>query len=264
MSETEPFEEARAAPPDSRFLVDLEGYEGPLDVLLDLARDQKVDLTRLSILALADQYLEFIRAARHLRLELAADYLVMAAWLAYLKSRLLLPDLESEEGEPSGAEMAAALRFQMQRLQAMRDAGSKILALPQLGSEVFRRGAPEPLRVVTKTRYSASLYDLLRAYSRSRGPTRAKALRIAPQELYTVDAAIERLGRLLGETPGWRTLASFLPPDIRGGIYWRSTVAATFAAALEMCRRGQLRLRQDTPFGQIQVHQAKEKPVEVQ
>ena len=150
-------------------VLDLQGYEGPIDALLQLARDQKVDLTHISILALADQYLEFVRQARRLRLELAADYLVMAAWLAYLKSRLLIPEPDGDE-EPSGAQMAAALRFQLQRLQAMQNAGGQLMAGPHLGREVFPRGAPEPLRVVTQAKYQASLYDLLKAYAAIRRP----------------------------------------------------------------------------------------------
>src|SRR6266581_6563019 len=149
--------------PEDALLLDLDGYEGPIDVLLLLARDQKVDLRKISILDLADQYLAFIARARQLRLEIAADYLVMAAWLAYLKSRLLLPEPEGE-GEPTGVELAAALAFQLQRLQAMREAGARLMARPQLGREIFPRGAPERFRVITRPVYSATLYDLLKAY----------------------------------------------------------------------------------------------------
>ena len=172
MSNVVPFEED---PPrrdadgnPERLVVDLGGFEGPIDVLLQLARDQKVDITQLSILSLAEQYLEFVRAARRLRLELAADYLVMAAWLAYLKSRLLLPEQESQEEEPSGAEMAAALRFQLQRLQAMQDAGKKLMARPRLGQEVFARGEPMEIPVVDRPIYECSLYELLQAYARQK------------------------------------------------------------------------------------------------
>lgn len=252
MSEVLDFDER--APSGERaepeFRLDLEGYEGPIDVLLRLAREQKVDLTKISILALADQYLAFVGRARRLRLELAADYLVMAAWLAYLKSRLLLPE-PSEGEEPSGAEMAAALKFQLQRLQAMQDAGARLMALPRLGRDVFARGAPAPLRVVTTTTYEVSLYELLRAYGGVRRRTEVVSLRIDPSELFSVDEAIHRLGRLLGAVPEWRVLSSFLPPELRGGLIWRSALATTLAASLEMSRQGRLEIRQDGPFRPI-------------
>lgn len=252
MNDRTEFEEDGQVPrPSSEDLVlDLQGYEGPIDALLQLARDQKVDLTRISILALADQYLEFVRQARHLRLELAADYLVMAAWLAYLKSRLLIPEPEGDE-EPSGAQLAAALRFQLQRLQAMQKAGEQIMARPRLGREVFSRGAPEPLRVVSQASYQASLYDLLKAYARIRRPGDVTSLQIALPELYSVEDAMRRLRSLLGDAPGWRTLSSFLPPDLHGGLVWRSALASTFAASLEMCREGKLEIRQDGAYGPI-------------
>ncbi|RMD64019.1 MAG: segregation/condensation protein A [Alphaproteobacteria bacterium] len=243
------------------FVLDLEGYEGPIDVLLSLAREQKVDVTKISILALADQYLSFVSRARHLRLELAADYLVMAAWLAYLKSRLLLPAPAGDE-EPSGAEMAAALKFQLQRLQAMQDAGARLMALPRLGREVFARGEPAPLRVVATTTYDVSLYELLRAYGHIRRHDESRSLRIDPSDLYSPDDALARLNRLLGTTPGWQVLASFLPPDLRGGLMWRSAVAATLAASLEMTRQGRIELRQDGPFGPIYVRPARTQPSE--
>jgi len=236
---------------DARLVLDLEGYEGPIDALLGLAREQKVDLAKISILALADQYLLFVTRARRLRLELAADYLVMAAWLAYLKSRLLLPK-PTEDEEPSGTEMAAALKFQLQRLQAMREAGGRLMDLPRLGRDVFARGEPVPLRVVTTTRFECSLYELLAAYGamhrRTEGPG---ALRIDPSELYTVEDAIARLRRLLGAAPGWQSLHGFLPPALRGGLVWRSAIASTLSASLEMVRQGRVELRQDGPFRPI-------------
>jgi len=245
---------------EGAFLLDLEGYEGPIDALLQLAREQKVDLTRISILALADQYLDFISRARKLRLEMAADYLVMAAWLAYLKSRLLLPETGEEE-EPSGAEMAAALRFQLQRLEAMQDAGARLMGLPRLGREVFPRGEPAPLRVVSTTTYDVSLYDLLKAYGRARqSAANVTSLRIDPIELYSVDDALHRLQRLLGATPGWQTLISFLPPELRGGLMWRSAVAAMLSATLEMTRQGAIDVRQDGPFQPIFIRSAKQEP----
>jgi segregation and condensation protein A len=261
MNEVRPFEEDRreatANPED--FRLDLDGYEGPIDVLLQLAREQKVDLTRISILELAEQYLSFVRAARHLRLELAADYLVMAAWLAYLKSRLLLPE-EDDGEEPSGAEMAAALRFQLQRLEAIQEAGRRLMARAQLGRDFFARGAPEPLRIVTHVKYEAKLYDLLQAYARQSAKAEASDLRIPPTELYSVDDAIHRLRRLLGNVPGWRILSSFLPPELEGSLVWKSALASTFTASLELCREGALRIRQDGAFGPIYLASAKDTP----
>ncbi len=252
MSDPTPFEDdgPAAERPEGSLVLELEGYGGPIDVLLQLAREQKVDLTRISILALADQYLEFVRRARRLHLELAADYLVMAAWLAYLKSRLLLPEPEGED-EPSGAELAAALRYRLQRLEAMQRAGEGLLARPQLDRDVFARGAPEPLAVVTETTYRVSLYELLKAYGETRGRGRVSALHIAQSALYSVDDALHRLNSMLGETLGWRTLAAFLPADLRGGLVWRSALSSTFAASLEMCREGKLQIRQDGAFGPI-------------
>ncbi len=258
MSADEPFEESE--PPghsavegvdDGQFVLDLDGYEGPIDVLLALARDQKVDLTKLSILDLADQYLEFVARARRLRLELAADYLVMAAWLAYLKSKLLLPEPEGE-GEPTGAELAAALAYQLQRLEAMQAAGAKLMARPQLGREIFARGAPEPIRIVTKPVYSLTLYELLKAYgghvSRQQP---AHSLRILPMDLYSMDDALKRLNDMLGHNLDWTVLTSFLPPGYKDGLRRRSAIAATFAATLEMVRAGRAQLRQDGTFGPI-------------
>lgn len=240
-------------------VLDLEGFEGPIDVLLQLARDQKVDLTQISILQLAEQYLEFIREARRLRLELAADYLVMAAWLAYLKSRLLLPEPEGEE-EPSGAEMAAALAFQLQRLEAMQNAGQELMKLPQLGQGIFGRGAPERIPRTTTATYDVSLYDLLSAYGRVKGSEqRSHNLRVLSLNLYSVEDAVERLRALLGDMPGWRTLSTFLPADLRDSLMLRSAVATTFSASLEMVKAGKVQLRQDNAFGPIYLRRREEK-----
>lgn len=250
------------APEDEeRLVVDLEGYEGPIDVLLTLARDQKLDLTRISILALAEQYIAFIAQARRVRLEIAADYLVMAAWLAYLKSRLLLPTPAEDKAEPTAAEMAAALAFQLQRLQAMQDAGARLMARPLLGKDVFRRGAPEGLRVVATPVYTATLYELLRAYGDQRGRKQPSTLRIMPSELYSMEAALERLSSILGRMPDWTTLQSFIPPELRGGVVARSALAAMFSASLELVRSGRLQMRQDSSFGQIYIRKAPENPV---
>ncbi|HEV2545814.1 MAG TPA: ScpA family protein [Stellaceae bacterium] len=259
MTENEAFELPQAPPPSVELVVDLEGYEGPIDMLLTLAREQKVDLTKISILALADQYLAYISAARRLRLEIAADYLVMAAWLAYLKSRLLLPE-PAPADEPSGAELAAALTHQLQRLEAMQQAGVRLMARPQLGRDVFARGAPEGLPRVLRPIYDATLYDLLKAYGDQRQRKEAAVLHIAPPELFSMDDALHRLSRLLGRMPEWRTLMSFLPPGLRGGIVERSAVAATFAASLELVRAGKLQLRQDNVFGPIYLRSLPETP----
>jgi len=249
---------ATAALSDSQFMLDLDGYEGPIDVLLTLAREQKVDLTKISILDLADQYLAFVARARRLRLELAADYLVMAAWLAYLKSRLLLPEPETVDGEPTGAQMAAALAFQLQRLEAMRDVAGRLMALPQLGQEFFGRGAPEPIPVVRMPIYSVKLYDLLRAYGAIANRKQGGMLRILPTDIYSMDDALQRLSDMLGRSLDWQTLASLLPPDWSEGLRGRSAVAATFAATLEVVRSGIAEVRQDGTFGPIYV-----RPVQV-
>jgi segregation and condensation protein A len=238
-------------PAKDGLVLDLEGYEGPIDMLLQLARDQKVDITKISILALADQYLAFVREARRLRLELAADYLVMAAWLAYLKSRLLLPEPEADSDEPSGAEMAAALKFHLQRLQAMQEAGKQIMALPQLGRDRFARGAEERLPRQTTVVYDVSLYELLKAYGEIRQRAEAGGLRILSLNLYSVESALRRLEALIGSLPGWQTLASFLPADLRDDLTLRSALASTFAASLELCKSGKMDIRQDGTYGPI-------------
>ena len=248
------FEEDTREPiaPEDALLLDLDGYEGPIDVLLLLARDQKVDLRKISILDLADQYLAFIARARQLRLEIAADYLVMAAWLAYLKSRLLLPEPEGE-GEPTGAELAAALAFQLQRLQAMREAGQRLMSRPQLGRDIFSRGAPERFRIIARPIWTATLYELLKAYGSHAGRRHEGALHILPTDLYSMDDALKRLGGLIGKTLDWTSLASFLPEGLVDGLVRRSAIAATFSASLEMVRSGRARIRQDGNFGPIYI-----------
>ncbi len=276
MAEAEPdtpppeFEADAAGPAtaeEGALLLDLDVYEGPIDVLLTLARDQKVDLKQISILKLADQYLAFIEHARahaeRFRIEIAADYLVMAAWLAFLKSRLLLPaPPEVAAAEPSPAEMAAALSFQLRRLQAMQEAGTRLMARAQLGRDVFPRGFPEGLPVVAKPVYGAVLYDLLKAYGdfRNRQSRQAGVLEIAPTELYSMENALDRLSQMLGRVPDWATLQTFLPSGLTG-IVGRSALAATFAAGLELVRTGRLQLRQDRTFGPIYVRKAPDNPV---
>ncbi len=232
------------------FQVDVDGYEGPLDVLLTLARDQKVDLTQISILQLADQYLAFVAIARQQNLELAADYLVMAAWLAYLKSKLLLPDM-GDEDRPSGEEMAAVLAFQLRRLESVRDAGNNLLRLNQLGRDFFARGAPEAFTVTLRAVLDASLHDLMRAYGDMKRRQAPTSMSIEPVELYTVEGALERIRRMLGATPEWLDLSSFLPDDLSGPLMRRSAIASTFTASLELAREGKLNIRQDDVFGRI-------------
>jgi segregation and condensation protein A len=246
----------RPASDDGDLHLDLDGYEGPIDVLLNLARDQKVDLKKISILELADQYLDFIARARRLRLEIAADYLVMAAWLAYLKSRLLLPEPPAD-GEPSGAELASALAFQLQRLEAMQKAGKELMALPQFGRDFFQRGAPEPVQVVDKPVWQVTLYDLLKGYGTYPGRASQGLLQIQPINLFSMDDALHRIGEMLGQVLDWTTLQHFLPPGLQRGLQRRAAVAATFAASLEMARTGRIELRQDGLFAPIFMRRGK-------
>ncbi|WP_404426695.1 segregation and condensation protein A [Thalassospira australica] len=236
-----------------RLMLDLDGFEGPLDLLLELARDQKVDIIRISILELAEQYLTFINTARELRLELAADYLVMAAWLAYLKSRLLLPKQDSDEEELSAEEMAELLAFQLKRLQAMKAAGEKLLERPNLGRDFFGRGDPEEVRVTTASVYDASLYDLLKAYAQIMLTSESKTLEIEAFDLYAMDDAIRRLRDLFGRrvVPTWTKLLEFMPHGLGTPLKARSALAAHFVASLEMCRDGELEISQEQVFGPI-------------
>ncbi|MDR3498699.1 MAG: ScpA family protein [Parvibaculum sp.] len=245
---TDPFEEGppRGLPTsdDGAFLiVDLDGFEGPLDVLLTLARNQKVDLTRISILKLAEQYLDFINRAHRMELDLAADYLVMAAWLAYLKSRLLLPPPDVEEG-PSGAEMAARLAFQLQRLESMRNAARGIFARKQLGLHVFRRGAPEGVRVVKTSEYQGTLYELLKAYSDQR--LKGHETHWEPKRLpiLAIEVARKRLEQMLGMMFDWGRIDAYLPVEYMSGEMRRSALASTFSAALVLAKDGEVELRQ--------------------
>lgn len=246
---------SETAPPGA-FVVDIDGYEGPLDVLLSLARDQKVDLKQISVLQLANQYLAFVAEARRLDLELAAEYLVMAAWLAYLKSRLLLPEPPGAE-EPSGEAMAAALTFQLERLEAMREAGQHLMARDQLGQDFFPRGQPERFGGNTLTVVRVDLYELLKAYgAHLRRREGARPLRIEPHDLYSVEEALRRLRQNLGQAPNWESLWRYLPPGTleglrQGKLSARSALAATFAASLELARVGGVKLRQSKPFGPI-------------
>ncbi|HVO02465.1 MAG TPA: ScpA family protein [Candidatus Cybelea sp.] len=247
---------------DDELVLDLDGFEGPIDVLLTLARDQKVDLRKISILELADQYLAFIARARRLRLEIAADYLVMAAWLAYLKSRLLLPEPPAD-GEPSGAELAAALAFQLQRLEAMQQAGKALMALPQFGHDFFARGEPEPAKVIDVPVWDVTLFDLLKAYGTHPGRRREGLLRIAPLNLFSMDDALKRIGDMLGHMPDWTVLRSFLPDGMETPLQRRAALAATFAASLELARSGNIELRQEGVFGPIYLRRAAQRAADV-
>jgi segregation and condensation protein A len=236
---------------DAALVLDLDGYEGPIDLLLALARDQKVDLARISILELADQYLAFIARQSRLQLEVAADYLVMAAWLAYLKSRLLLPDPPEDETGPSAVELAEALAHRLRLLEAMQRAGAALMGRPLLGRDVFARGAPEGLDTVDQPVFELSLYELLKAYADSHVRQHGQVLTILPSAYQSLSDAMEHLARFVGQVPDWRELIAFLPEELGAGPLGRSALAATFAATLEMARAGSIELRQDRAFGPL-------------
>jgi segregation and condensation protein A len=247
------FEEGPAIAGADRLTLDLDGWEGPLDLLLTLARTQKVDLARISILALVDQYLAFIADARQLRLEIAADYLVMAAWLAYLKSCLLLP--KDPEAEPSPEELATRLQLRLQRLGAMREAGARLIARDRIGRDVFTRGAPEGLRIVRKSAWEADLYDLIAAYGAIRARAEPAVHVVARRPIMTLEAALARVERLLGHSCDWSELRSFLP-DTQDCGYRRSALASSFVATLELARKGKLQLDQADAFAPLYVRAA--------
>jgi segregation and condensation protein A len=239
--------------PGDQLRVDVGGFEGPLDLLLAMARTQKVDITKISVLALAQQYLDFISEARRLRLEIAADYLVMAAWLAFLKSKLLLPAEPSEEGEPTGEELAALLAFRLKRLDAMRDAAAKLMTRKRLGRDVFSRGLPEPIRVTRTNVYEANVYDLLKAYSQQRQRNATRTLHMEKRTVWSLKEARDELERLLGMACDWapldQLLAEFLvEPELR-----RTALASSFTATLEMTREGALEIRQAKSFAPLLV-----------
>lgn len=234
----------------------LEGFEGPLDLLVDLARSQKVDLAKISILALVEQYLAVIEGARRIRLELAADWLVMAAWLAWLKSRLLLP--ADALGAAEGEDAAAALAIRLRDLSAIRAAAAWLAEQPQLGQEVFPRGAPEDHTEIDRSRLALDLASLVRAYLTAvRRGTRSRRYQPRPLSLWTVQDALRRLGHLLGSLPDWSALEHFLPENLAGPTEHRAALASTLVAGLEMAREGALRLRQEHDFGPILVHRSR-------
>jgi segregation and condensation protein A len=233
-------------------VVDVEGFEGPLDLLLTLARQQKVDLAKISILALADQYLAFIEEARKLRLELAADYLVMAAWLAYLKSRLLLPEQSGPEGL-SAEDMANALAQRLRRLEAIRNVAEQLMHRPQLGREVFQRGAPEPIEEIKHPQWSATLYDLLSAYA-GRRQTKARAfVRMPKRTVWSLAEAREALERLIGMSMEWFALDHYLAEYLVEPSHRATVLASSFAATLELVREGHVEMNQHAAFSPLYV-----------
>jgi len=238
---------------DDTLRVDVEGFEGPLDLLLAMARTQKVDLAKISVLALAQQYLDFIAEARKLRLEIAADYLVMAAWLAFLKSKLLLPAEKDEEGEPSGEELAALLAFRLKRLHAMREASAQLMTRKRLGRDIFARGMPEPTRITRKSVYDANVYDLLKAYSQQRVRTATRTWQIKPRTVWSLKEARDELERLLGMNIGWAPLDALLAEFLVEPELRRTALASSFTATLEMTREGALELSQSKSFAPLLV-----------
>jgi segregation and condensation protein A len=258
MSEQNLFHEVTSQSVEERLaaealIVDVDGFEGPLDLLLSLSRTQKVDLRRISVLELARQYLTFVEHAKELRIELAADYLVMAAWLAYLKSRLLLPPDPSEEG-PSGAELAAHLAFQLERLQAMRDAAARLMGRDQMGRNFFARGQNEDIQRIRTVTYSANLLDLMQGYARIRTKDDFRPFVMDRDSVFTMEEALERMRALIGFTGDWTDMLSYLPDGWhKDPVKRRSATAATFAASLQLVKEGRLEIRQNEDFAPIQL-----------
>jgi len=256
MSEiAEPFDAFEAAiSPEEALMVAVDGFEGPLDLLLALARNQKVDIARISVLALADQYLLFVESARGRNLELSADYLVMAAWLAFLKSKLILPQPAGLDGEPTADEMAARLRWRLQRLEAMRQASTRLLGRDRLGRDVFARGMPEPVKVVKLRTHTDTLYDLLTAYATERvRKLGGKDYRPKHMPVLLIEEARERLERMLGRISDWSALTRLIPFEWSAGHRRRSALASTLLACLELARDVRVEIRQLRPFDEIYV-----------
>ena len=249
-----PFETGRPAiaeaADEAALVVDVGGYEGPLDLLLNLARQQKVDLTKISILALADQYLAFVEAARKIRLELAADYLVMAAWLAFLKSRLLLPEPPSEEG-PSAEEMATALANRLRRLEAIREAANRLMTRPQLQREIFMRGQPEAIAEIRHPKFTATLFDLLSAYAAQRQQRVLATVHLAKRTVWSLAEARASLERLVGIAEEWSCLDEYLTAYVLDPSQRATVFASSFAAALELVREGTMEVNQKAAFAPL-------------
>jgi len=248
----EEFEQLAVAQSDELNLT-LDGWEGPLDLLLSLARVQKVDLAQISILQLVEQYLTYLNEARALKLEIAADYLVMAAWLAYLKSCLLLP--KDPEADPSPEEIALRLQMRLQRLDAMREAGARLLGRDRVGRDVFQRGAPEGMRLVRKADWQVRDFDLFAAYGAVRARTQPAMHVVHPRAVMTLEEALDRVSRMIGAALDWTMLESFLP-STQDPQFRRSSLASSFLAALELARRGKLDIAQDEPFAPIKLRAA--------
>jgi segregation and condensation protein A len=241
------------APEPDQLTLELGSWEGPLDLLLALARNQKVDLRAISILALVEQYLAFIEGAKQLKLEIAADYLVMAAWLAYLKSCLLLP--REPHVEPSPEELALRLQLRLERLNAMREAGARLMARDRLGRDVFAKGTPEGLRVIRKSRWDAQIFDLIQAYGQIRARQAPVMHVVARRHVMTLEEAIARVSRLVGSFIDWTEIGRFLP-ESDDPVFRKSALASSFVAALELARQGKVALQQDAAFAPLMVRAA--------
>jgi segregation and condensation protein A len=248
-----PDDELPLAAEDPAFVPNIDGWEGPLDLLLTLARGQKVDLREISILALVEQYLTFIAEAKALKLEIAADYLVMAAWLAFLKSALLLP--KDPEADPDPAELALRLQLRLQRLDAMREAGARVMARDRIGRDVFTRGAPEGLIVVRKSAWEAGIYDLIAAYGAIRARTTPSFHVVSRRPVMSLEAAVARISALLGQRLDWTALEAFLP-DTDNEEYRRSALASSFLGLLELAKQGRVELAQTGAFAPLMVRGA--------
>ena len=253
MENADSFEAPVVHAPADTLTLDLDGWEGPLDLLLTLARGQKVDLAKISILALVEQYLAFIADAKKLKLEIAADYLEMAAWRAYLKSCLLLP--REEQADPSPEELAMRLQLRLQRLNAMRDAGARLMARDRVGRDVFLRGDPEGLRVVRKAAWQADLYDIIAAYGAIRARGEPAIHVIGRRPVMTLEEALLRVERLIGASMDWAAIESFLP-ETQDPAFRKSALASSFVATLELARQGKLELDQKAAFAPLFVRAA--------
>ncbi|MDJ0979870.1 MAG: ScpA family protein [Erythrobacter sp.] len=240
--------------PGDKLYLELDGWEGPLDLLLDLARRQKVDLRQISILALVDQYLDYIERAADLKLEVAADYLVMAAWLAFLKSSLLLPKEEQED--PSPEELALRLQLRLQRLGAMREAAARLMARDRIGRDIFLRGAPEGLRIDRNTQWKSDTYSLVQAYGQVKARTAPRIYHVADRPVMTLDSALDRVSAMLGVSVDWIDIRDFLPPHANSDLR-RSALASSFVAALELARLGRAEIAQDGAFEPLRIRRLK-------